>query len=169
MQTLRIEEMHGWWGNPLQERFWCIMSKSTRGREIGTETLAIRDLFEKQGDMNYKTALPHIQALPKAVREHFTEVSEDGKKSGANRYNVAKNAWKHSKGMLVKVRKPKTEKTEKTEKTVKSVKSKTMIGDFNTDAVTEVARLGGITAVKTEISRLQGLVTAAEVFVGKVA
>ena len=138
--------------------------KAQRGREIGLETIAIRDLFEKQGDMNYKTALVHIQSLPKAIRDHFTEVSEDGKNSGANRYNVAKNAWKHSKGMLVKVRKPKTEKTEKP---TKVVKSKPVVGDFT--SVTEVARLGGITAVKTEIARLQSLVTAAEVFVGKVA
>jgi len=145
--------------------------KVQRGREIGPETIAIRDLFEKHGDMNYKTALTHIHTMPKSIREHFTEVSADGKNSGANRYNVAKNAWKHSKGMLVKVRKPKaTEKVaEKTEKPTKVTKSK--VGDFNSavTAVTEVARLGGIAAVKTEISRLQSLVSAAEVFVGKVA
>lgn len=146
------------------------MAKATKrkGREVGPETLAVRDLLDQHGDMSYLVALPFINKLPKAIKDHFTEVTEAGYKSGANRYNVAKNTWKQMKGIKVKAR-PKKDKAKTTAKSAPKPKTTRSAPSFDPNVLVEVARLGGIQAVKNEIARLQSLVDAASTVLGKVA
>ncbi len=140
------------------------MSEETRGRTKSESTVAICDMLNKHGDLSYQNALEHIKAMPKAVRDHFMEVKDDGKNAGANRYNVAKNAWKKQNGQVVKARKTPSDKP-KTQKTTRVAR----VATFNSDAFGEIAKVGGLKAAKAEAARLQKLIEQVEGMLTKVA
>jgi chromatin remodeling complex protein RSC6 len=140
------------------------MSEETRGRSKSESTVAICEMLNKHGDLSYQNALEHIKAMPKSVRDHFMEVKEDGKNAGANRYNVAKNAWKKQNGQVVKARKTPSDKP-KTQKTTRVAR----VATFNSDAFGEIAKVGGLKAAKAEAARLQKLIEQVEGMLTKVA
>jgi hypothetical protein len=143
------------------------MSEETRGRSKSESTVAICEMLNKHGDLSYQNALEHIKAMPKSVRDHFMEVKEDGKNAGANRYNVAKNAWKKQNGQVVKARKTTTAAADKpkTQRTTRVAR----VATFNSDAFGEIAKLGGLKAAKAEAARLQKLIEQVEGMLTKVA
>lgn len=147
-------------------------AKTRKGREVGPETLAVRAIFDKHGPLTYTEALPHLRKAGKSIHAYFTEEKKnkhgDMTNAGANRYNVAKNAWKKAKGVKTKARKKSTASTaaqppKKRSTSTTAPKKRTTTrraskaNDF-VSAWSEVKGMGGIAKVEAEIERLQALV-----------
>jgi len=133
------------------------MSKR-KGREVSANTQAVRDICDKHGAIPYSEALPHLKQAGASVYRYFTEDTE-GKKQGANRYNVAKSAWKKANGKPIRKRAASTSAAPKSATKRRSAPQRRSVSstDFNA-AFSEVKKMGGIAAVNAEIERLQGIV-----------
>lgn len=125
----------------------------------GPTTQALFDVLDAQGDLTRSEAESHLKKKGKTVYEYF--YGDHGK--GTNRFNSFKNDWKKSRNMPIGKRGRKPGKSTKTTTTRRrrQVAATNPVTDFG-KALAEVKSMGGISAVHSRITELQGLIDTVE-------